>query len=50
MICLNQQLFGVVGKVHSIDTKVGNVKVQFDRESEEQKIHDPFFGLTVLKD
>jgi hypothetical protein len=44
------QLFGVVGSVHSVDNKNGNVKAKFDKESEEAKIHDPFLGLTVLKD
>jgi hypothetical protein len=26
------------------------VKVSFDKEEEEAKIHDPFFGQRVLKD
>ena len=27
-----------------------SVRVSFDRESEESKVHDPFIGLTALKD
>jgi hypothetical protein len=37
-------LFGVLGKVGHLDTKKNIVKVEFDKEVEEQKIHDPFFG------
>ena len=51
MLCLNMQLFGVVGTVNSFDPRNGgSVKVEFDKEAEESKIHDPFLGLTVLKD
>jgi len=50
LLCLNMQLFGVVGSVSSVDNRGGNVKAKFDKESEEAKIHDPFLGLTVLKD
>ena len=50
LLCLNMTLFGVVGTVNSVDMKRSNVKVEFDKEAEEQKIHDPFLGLTVLKD
>ena len=50
VLCLNSQLFGVVGTLHSVNSSKGTVKVAFDKESEEQKIHDPFLGLTVLKD
>jgi hypothetical protein len=47
---MNMHLFGVVGKVSSIDHSRGIVKVEFDKEAEESKIHDPFFGQTILKD
>lgn len=50
VLCMNMHLFGVVGKVSSIDHSRGIVKVEFDKEAEESKIHDPFFGQTILKD
>ena len=49
-ICMNTQLFGVVGAVQGVDTMRNNVKVNFDREAEEAKVHDPFLGITALKD
>ena len=42
------QLFGVIGKVSSLDKKKSIVKVEFDKETEEKKIHDPFFGQMCL--
>jgi hypothetical protein len=47
-LCLNMQLFGVMGRVQNIDVGRGNVKVEFDKEEEEAKIHDAFFGQRVL--
>jgi len=47
---MNTQLFGVVGAVQGVDTMRNNVKVIFDREAEEAKVHDPFLGITALKD
>lgn len=38
------QLFGVIGKVNGVDMQRGTVKLDFDKENEEAKIHDPFFG------
>jgi hypothetical protein len=48
VLCLNMQLFGVVGRVQQVDIQRGNVKVEFDKEEEEKKIHDAFFGQRVL--
>ena len=47
---MNMQLYGVVGRVAKVDQKSGKVKVEFDKETEENKIHDAFFGQRVLKD
>ena len=41
-------LFGIIGELDKIDVKKGQVKVNFDKEKEESKIHDPFIGQTVL--
>ncbi|TNV73655.1 hypothetical protein FGO68_gene15840 [Halteria grandinella] len=50
VVCLNMQLFGVMGRVQNVDVARGNVKVEFDKEEEEAKIHDAFFGQRVLAD
>jgi hypothetical protein len=42
------KLFGVVGKVDKVDLKKDLVKINFDKEVEESKIHDPFFGQLCL--
>jgi hypothetical protein len=47
---MNMHLFGVLGQVSSVDHAKGNVKIEFDKEQEEAKIHDPFFGKRVLSD
>ncbi len=39
-----------MGSVEKIDVRQGTIKVGFDKEVEEKKIHDPFLGITVLKD
>ena len=36
------------GITRKIDAKQKVVKVDFDKETEEQKIHDPFFGALCL--
>jgi hypothetical protein len=33
-----------------VDTMRNNVRVKFDIETEESKVHDPFLGITALKD
>ena len=48
VICLNMQLFGVMGQVASVDPKRQVVKVEFDKDAEEKKIYDPFFGQICL--
>ena len=35
VLCLNTQLFGVVGTLHAVNSSKGTVKVAFDKESEE---------------
>ena len=47
-ICLNMKLFGVMGVVDKIDKKKWEVKVNFDREAEENKLHDPFVAQNLL--
>lgn len=44
VVCLNMQLFGVMGRVQTVDIAKGNIKLEFDKEEEEGKIHDAFFG------
>jgi hypothetical protein len=48
VVCLNMHLFGIVGELGKVDVKKNQVKVNFDKETEEQKIHDPFLGQNVL--
>jgi hypothetical protein len=38
----------VVGKVSKLEVKKNLVKVEFDKEEEELKIHDPFMGQKCL--
>ena len=47
-LCLSNQLFGVVGKIKSIDRENGFVRMDIDFEQEEMKLHHPFFGITFL--
>lgn len=47
-LCLSNQLFGVVGKIKSIDNEKGFVRMDIDFEQEEMKLHHPFFGITFL--
>lgn len=48
VVCLNMQLFGVIGELAKVDVKKDQVKITFDKETEESKIHDPFIGQYVL--
>ena len=50
VLCLNMQLFGVMGRVEHVDLHHKTIRVEFDREVEEAKIHDAFFGQRVLMD
>ena len=42
-------LFGVMGKVAEIDNKRQAIKVKFDLNEEQSKLHDPFLGHYSLK-
>lgn len=44
IICLTLDKFALVGKISKIDTRKQMVQVQFDKASEESKLHDPFIG------
>ena len=48
VLCMNMQLFGVLGTVGAVHYQNNTVKVDFNKEEEEKKIHDPFFGQRVL--
>lgn len=48
-ICFNEQLFGVLGYVKGKDMRANKVKIVFDKEIEEQKIHNPFLAENFLK-
>lgn len=38
------KLFGIIGSIQKIDLKKKMAKVYFDKNEEQQKIHDPFMG------
>ena len=42
-------LFGVMGRVAEIDIKRQAIKVEFDLNQEQSKLHDPFLGHHSLK-
>ncbi len=48
-VCFNQGLLGVMGKVKSRDPKKHSVKMEFERDLEEAKIHNPFLAENFLK-
>ena len=48
-ICFNQNLLCVMGKIKSRDPKNQTVKIAIDRQSEEQKIHNPFLAENFLR-
>jgi len=48
-ICLNQGLFGVIGKVKARDPKKMTAKLEIDQEAEESKVHNPFLGENFLR-
>lgn len=48
-VCLNPELFGVLGKVKGKDPKRCTVKIQIDQEREECKIHNPFLAENFLR-
>lgn len=41
-------MFGVMGSLRSKDDEKSLLKVDIDKETEEMKIHNPYFGLTFL--
>lgn len=47
-VCLNMQMFGVIGTVADIDDRKNKIKLHFDKVKEEGKIHDPFMGQKCL--
>lgn len=49
LICFNQSLLGVMGKAKGKDIKKDLIKVQFDAQTEESKIHNPFLAENFLK-
>ncbi len=44
VICLTLDKFALCGKIGNVDFRKQVVKVEFDKASEEQKLHDPFMG------
>jgi len=49
VICLNLNMFGLVGAVQHVDARRGQIKVGFNRATEEKKTHDPFMGQRHLE-
>jgi len=49
VICFNPGLLGVMGKVKGKDMKRELVKVDFNVEKEESKVHHPFFSENFLR-
>jgi len=48
-VSLQNNSFGVMGTVDFVDNRKKSVKVIFDRQAEEAKIHDPFLGVKLLQ-
>ncbi len=48
LVCLKQNLYGIIGTLESKDLNTGKLKVSFNKELEESKIHDPFIGHNCL--
>jgi hypothetical protein len=48
-ICFNQGLLGVMGTIKSKDPKNNAVKIEFNKEQEESKIHNPFLAENFLR-
>ncbi len=48
VICLNMSLYGIMGRVSKFDKQKNTIKVEFDKDEEESKIHDPFLGQFCL--
>ena len=50
VICLNLNMFGVIGTVENRDRRRNIFKVSFDKQLEEGKVHDPFMGVNHMKE
>jgi len=48
-ICFNSEMFGVMCLIKSKDARHQTVKAEFDRQSEENKIHNPWMAENYLK-
>jgi len=49
VVCFNPGLLGVIGKVKGKDLKRELVKVEFNVEQEESKVHHPFYSENFLR-
>ena len=49
VICLRQNIYGIIGTLESINLESEELKVTFNKSLEESKIHDPFISHNFLK-
>ena len=50
VVCLNLNMYGIMGKVVSYDQRRQLFKLAIDKQEEESKVHDPFLGVNLIKD
>ena len=50
VVCLNLNMFGVLGTIEGQDRRRNIFRVSFDKQAEEGKVHDPFMGLNHMKE
>ena len=48
-VCMNDSLFGIMGNAKYLVRETKSIKFEIDREAEEMKLQNPFFGLTFLQ-
>jgi len=48
-VCLNQNLYGLLGKVKFVDREHQTVKVQLNTKQELGKVHHPYVGHTAIQ-
>ena len=48
VVCLQMNLFGLIGTVENIDSRKYQIKVNLDKDTEQKRIHDPYMGTNHL--
>ena len=49
LISAKLNMYGLIGRCVNRDRRSGNFKVNFDKEKESAKVHDPFMGQKALQ-